>query len=112
MSEIKLAETLETSVLVSRPAARRASQAIEAAVLDESGILTFDFEHIRVVAPSFLDELLLMTEKAENASGSRKRIVFRNYPPGTESTLAAIGRAHDADVVLDERGAWVFTSSA
>ena len=111
MSEIRLAETIKATVLVSRPAARRATHDIETAVLDESETLTFDFEGIRVVAPSFLDELLLVTEKAEVAGSSRKRIVFRNYPSGTEATLAAIGRAHDADVVLDERGAWVFTSS-
>lgn len=115
MTEIRLAESSGTKVLVSRPAARILLPRIESALQANANELIFDFEGIRVVAPSFLDELLLLTEKvaAFPPEGVRKtKIVLRHYPPGMDATLGAIGHAHDAEVILDDKGSWIFTRSA
>ena len=115
MITIRLADSFQTKVLVSRPTARSLLSELQGALEGSPDELVFDFEGIRVVTPSFLDELLLLTERVPGPQPDgihKTKIVLRNYPPGMDETLGAIGHAHDADVILDDKGSWIFTRSA
>lgn len=114
MSVVRLKERTSATVLVARSAASEVSGAIEKALAEDAGGIDFDFDGIRVVAPSFLDQLLIVTEQIESALGLRGhvRITFRNCPHGMQEKLAAIGRAHDAEVVATDDHTWIMRRSA
>jgi hypothetical protein len=109
-----MSEQTEGTVLVARAVATNASAAIRKALENHADAIEFDFEGIRVLAPSFLDQLLIVTERIVDSLGVRPdvTIVFRNCPPGMQEKLGAIGRAHDADVAAQDDGTWIMSRFA
>jgi hypothetical protein len=109
MSVIRMKDQTDGSVLVSRSAAANVSGVVETALGEDAHTLEFDFEGIRVLAPSFLDQLLIVTERIEATMGLEAdvTIVFRNCPSGMHEKLSAIARAHDADAAVQADGTWI-----
>lgn len=108
MSAIRMKEQTAGTVLVSRTAANGFSDAVRRALTQDPDTVEFDFTGIRVLAPSFLDQLLIVTERLADSVGAGViNILFRNCPPGMEQKLSAIGRAHDADVAAQDDATWL-----
>ena len=110
-SAIRMKGQTDGSVLVSRSAAANLSPAVEDALREDPHVIEFDFEGIRVLAPSFLDQLLIVTERVEAAMGLEAdvTIVLRNCPFGMHEKLSAIARAHDADIAMRPDGTWMMS---
>lgn len=102
------------TVLVSRSAATDIAAAVEKALGEDAGAIEFDFDGIRVLAPSFLDQLLIVTERIEEGMALRGDVivVLRNCPPGMQEKLGAIARAHDADVAAPDDRTWIISRFA
>ncbi|MDP9236820.1 MAG: STAS-like domain-containing protein [Chloroflexota bacterium] len=114
MTVVKMTDLIENTVLVSRGAASGVSDAIEHAFQNDPDTIEFDFSGIRVLAPSFIDQLFIVTERVRDSLGLSENatIVLRNCPPGMKDKLSAIGRAHDADVAPREDGTWMLSHFA
>ncbi len=114
MSIVRLMEHANARVLVTRSAATELRAAIEAALQKDARTIEFDFGGIRVLAPSFIDQLLIIVEQVEAAMApvGNAKVTLRSCPAGMREKLAAIGRAHDADVIEQDDQTWVLRRSA
>ena len=111
MKRVIVVDAVEKDIplLTSRRSARKIKAALEREnfLLDSS--LLLDFCGAEGVAPSFLDEALLVAEEYTRDSGRPDATVVFGQPP---TTLAAkhhaIARAHGRTLVVNEAGDWEF----
>ena len=73
---------------------------------DRSSV-AFDLSGIRAITPAFIDQMLLIVEESLGRDCNRLDVLLLNPPPGMDSKLQPIGRAHDLSVAEDDKGNWV-----
>lgn len=107
--------------LVSRESARRVKPALRQAAADGAESLRLNFSGARGVAPSFLDEALLVAEEciaesvndagaagAGNNEARNLAVIFANPPTALAAKHHAIARAHGRTLRQTESGDWEF----
>ena len=108
MHSVKVFDIVGQHALVSRESARSIKPLLPDADSGD-GQLRLDFSEARGVAPSFLDEALLVAEEYIRDCGRPDATVVFVQPP---TTLAAkhhaIARAHGRTLVVNEAGDWEF----
>ena len=96
-------------VLTSRASARKIKAALKEENLIGESALLLDFYGAEGVAPSFLDEALLVAEEYIRDCGRPDAPVIFGRPPTTLATKHhAIARAHGRTLVVNEDGDWEF----
>ena len=96
-------------LLTSRRSARKIKTVLERENLISDNCLHLDFCGAEGVAPSFLDEALLVAEEYMRDSGRPGATVVFGQPPTTLATKHhAIARAHGRTLVVNEDGDWEF----
>ena len=109
MKGIKVFDIIGLNVLVSRESARSLKTALSSWEDDEYSHYCLDFSGARGVAPSFLDEALLVAEEHIRDCGQPDAVIIFVQPP---TVLAAkhhaIARAHGRTLVENENGDWEF----
>lgn len=115
MNEVRVFDIVGQQVLVSRESARSIKAALlEAAAGPES--LRLNFSGARGVAPTFLDEALLVAEEciaesisdAGDAGATNPAVIFANPPTALAAKHYAIARAHGRTLRQSENGDWEF----
>ena len=108
MRSVKVFDIVGQNVLVSRESARSIKPLLRDSDSGD-GQLRLDFSDARGVAPSFLDEALLVAEEYLRECGQPDAAIIFGQPP---TTLAAkhhaIARAHGRTLVVNEDGDWEF----
>ena len=111
MKTVMVVDAVEKDIplLTSRRSARKIKTALERENSPIDSCLQLDFCGAEGVAPSFLDEALLVAEEYIRDSGRPDATVVFCQPP---TTLAAkhhaIARAHGRTLVVNEEGDWEF----
>ena len=112
MISVRIFDIVGQPVLVSRESARRIKSSLAEGADDGGGLLRLDFSGARGVAPSFLDEALLVAEECISDSGQPDTTVVFAHPPATMSSKHhAIAKAHGRTLVEAENGDWEFRKS-
>ena len=110
MKGVRVFDIVGQYVLVSRESARtiRPALAIEADDGDRAR-LRLDFTGARGVAPSFLDESLLVAEEhLQDCGQENATIIFAHLPTTLSAAHRAIARAHNRTLLVTENGDWEF----
>ena len=111
MKRVNVVDAVEKDVplLTSRKSARKIKAVLEREISISDTSLHLDFCGAEGVAPSFLDEALLVAEEYMRDCGRPDAAVVFGQPP---TTLAAkhhaIARAHGRTLVVNEEGDWEF----
>lgn len=111
MRKVSVVNAVEKDIplLTSRRSARKIKAALEEEEPISEGGLHLDFGGAEGVAPSFLDEALLVAEEYIRECGRPDAAVVFGQPP---TTLAAkhhaIARAHGRTLVVADNGDWEF----
>ena len=109
MTSLRVFDIVGQNVLVSRESARSVMEALATSETVGDRTLSLDFSGARGVAPSFLDEALLVAEEHIRDCGQPDATIIFVQPP---TTLAAkhhaIARAHGRTLVATEDGDWEF----
>ena len=109
MNRISVFDIVKQPVLVSRESARVVKSSLPSEETTEGGPLVLDFSGARGVAPSFLDESLLVAEEyLEESKQPDTTIVFEKPPTSLAAKHHAIARAHGRTLVETEDGDWEF----
>lgn len=109
MPSLRVFDIVGQNVLVSRESARSVKEALAAREVGEERTLSLDFSGARGVAPSFLDESLLVAEEHNRDCGQPDAtIVFVQPPTVLAPKHHAIARAHGRTLVVTESGDWEF----
>ena len=114
MSGVKVFDIVGQNVLVSRESARSVKEALARHLISEGEAgrertLSLDFSGARGVAPSFLDESLLVAEEHIRDCGQPDAtIIFVQPPTVLAAKHHAIARAHGRALVVTESGDWEF----
>ncbi len=121
MHTLRVRDVLKDKILVSRESARLLEDALGAIMAGKSTPggrsdttrLTVDFEGVEGIAPSFLDELLLVFESiiGSDTNGVERRLVVANPPARLSLKFEAIARGHGMSVRALSDGSWVLTDS-
>ena len=69
--------------------------------------LALNLSGIQAMAPSFLDQLLLMMEESLPAGAPPVKLLMLNSPPGFRDRMESIGRYHHLKVLSDHQGDWL-----
>ena len=109
MPSVRVFDIVGQNVLVSRESARSIKEKFTAGESGEEWMLCLDFSGARGIAPSFLDEALLVAEEYIRECGRPDATIIFSHPP---TVLAAkhhaIARAHGRTLVVTESGDWEF----
>ena len=113
MTKVSVVEAVDKDVplLTSRSSARKIKAALdlENQIHFPDNSLSLDFSGAEGVAPSFLDEALLVAEEYIVECGQPDAAIIFGQPP---TTLAAkhhaIARAHGRTLVVNDAGDWEF----
>jgi hypothetical protein len=105
MTVVLLGDLTTVRVLVTRASARELGPAL-AAAMAESDRTVIDFAGVEGVTPSFIDEVLLLTEKGARAAGRDLVLDIRNPPTRLSEKFSAIGRGHGLLIEELESGTW------
>lgn len=109
MKSIRVTSLVGKPFLVARESARTLELALRDREEDECGSLSLDFTGAVGVAPSFLDEALLVVEEHLRACGNPdSTVVFSKPPTILAAKHHAIARAHGRTLVVTENGDWEF----
>ena len=109
MTTVNVFDIVGQNVLVSRESARTVKPVLEAGTGASDGLLRLDFSGARGVAPSFLDESLLVAEEHIRDCGQPDAtIIFVQPPTVLAAKHHAIARAHGRALVVTENGDWEF----
>ncbi len=109
MTSLKVFDIVGQNVLVSRESARSVKEALAARETGGDRTLSLDFSGARGVAPSFLDEALLVAEEHICDCGHPDAtIIFVQPPTVLAAKHHAIARAHGRTLVATEDGDWEF----
>lgn len=108
-------------VLVSRESARRVKPTLRQAAAAGPESLRLNFSGARGVAPTFLDEVLLVAEEciaesindagaagAGDEGATPMAVIFANPPTALAAKHHAIARAHGRTLRQTENGDWEF----
>lgn len=107
MDDVKVFDVVGQHVLVSRESARSIKPLLAAVNRDDG--LRLDFSGARGVAPSFLDEALLVAEEYIRDCGQPDApVIFGQPPTALAAKHHAIARAHGRTLVVNEDGDWEF----
>ena len=99
----------EIPLLTSRMSARKIKAALEQENFISDSALHLDLSGAEGIAPSFLDEALLVAEEYIGKCGRPDVTVIFGQPPTTlASKHHAIARAHGRTLVVNEDGDWEF----
>ena len=119
MRTLRVNEVLKDRILVSRESARLLEPALSEMMVHErapedapgNAPVTVDFEGIEGVAPSFLDELLLIFESlmGTETNGRERCLVVTHSPTRLSSKFEAIARGHGMSVHALPDGTWHLT---
>ena len=102
MSTIKVYPLYKRRTLGTRESAGVLRDAIFAA----NGPVALDLAGIMVITPAFIDQMLLIVEESLGENSDRLDVLLLNPPPGMDSKLQPIGRAHHVSVAEDAKGNW------
>ena len=111
MKKLKVIDAVEKNIplLTSRSSARKIKPALEKQDFYQGGNLLLDFSGAEGVAPSFIDETLLVAEEYARASGfAEATVVFSQPPTVLAAKHHAIARAHGRTLVVADNGDWEF----
>ena len=111
MKRVKIVDAVgkEIPLLTSRKSAHNIKDALERGDAIEDSNLFLDFAGAEGVAPSFLDEALLIAEEYAADSGNpRVTVIFGRPPTVLAAKHHAIARAHGRTLVVTENGDWEF----
>ena len=112
MATIKIFDLIPKRMLVTRETARGIWPELRRAIAQSEDDITLDFQEIRGVTPSFLDEVLAMVgELAGNRKAIRVRIKVVNPPAELSTVHSAIARTHGLTMSTSTGGAWIITPS-
>jgi len=121
MQTIRVQDLLPDKILVSRESARllearlRTQLASQSVMSNDGGFatLTVDFEGVEGVAPSFIDELVLVFRDIfSNGKESRaRRLVLAHPPTRLSSKFEAIARGHHMSIQLLSDGSWMMVDA-
>lgn len=116
MHTLRVHDVLCDRILVSRESARLLEQKLrtllsysEAAV--PQGMpraFTVDFEGVEGLAPSFIDELVLILNSImrQGTDGPIRRLIFAHPPTRLSSKFEAIARGHSMSIRVLPDGSW------
>ena len=96
------------TALTTRDSAHVLQDEVSSAVRDGED-LALDLSGIRMVTPSFLDQLLFMMEDSLPTKSSPIRLLMLNGPAGLRDKMESIGGYHQLKVVSDEQGEWLLS---
>ena len=109
MTSIRVFDIVGQNVLVSRESARGIKEALKTEETSGKRLLRLDFCGARGVAPSFLDEALLVAEEFLAESDQADTTIVFSQPPTVLATKHhAIARAHGRTLVVTDIGDWEF----
>ncbi len=111
MKRVRVVDAVEKRIplLTSRQSARKIKTALESEQSPWDSSLHLDFSGAEGVAPSFLDEALLVAEEyARDCGHPRATVVFSRPPTALAAKHHAIARAHGRTLVENENGDWEF----
>ncbi len=111
MKRVKVVDAVEKDVplLTSRKSARKIKTALERGNFLQDSSLYLDFAGAEGVAPSFLDEALLIAEEyASDCGHPGATVVFAQPPTTLAAKHHAIARAHGRTLVEGDNGDWEF----
>lgn len=91
---------------------RESAGVLRDAVFATNGRVAFDLAGIMAIAPGFIDQMLLIVEESLGEDADRLDVLLLNSPPGMDSKLEPIGRAHHASVAQDAKGNWVIRGAS
>ena len=116
MQGLRVKDVLHDKILVSRESARRLQDALALLISrdnghNESSSIAVDFDGVQGVAPSFVDELMIVIERliAAEANIAGRSLVIVHPPNRLSSKFEAIARGHGMQVHENGDGAWVFS---
>lgn len=108
MKDLKVYDLLRKRALITRESAAKIGDAL-AEAWDE-GRLIVDFAGVDAVTPSFVDEILTMVETVLRGKNQvDPAVIFVHPPTRLSAKFAAVGRAHQLNVIESEDGAWIIT---
>lgn len=109
MQSVRVFDIVGMHALVSRQSARNIKPALAAGAGGEGGPLRLDFSGARGVAPTFLDEALLVAEEYISDCGQPDAtIIFVRPPTALAVKHHVIARAHGRTLVVNDAGDWEF----
>jgi hypothetical protein len=121
MDTLRVNDVLKDRILISRESARLLEGAIAsifATTADSTGHLervqvTVDFDSVEGIAPSFLDELLLIFDKFVDkpADGPKRSLIVANPPTRLSSKFEAVARGHRMTASARPDGSWLLTDA-
>ena len=126
MTKLRVNDILKDPVLVSRESAHLLEDAIRSMISEglTSGKpasekpatpsqVIVDFDGVAGVAPSFVDELIIIIETllAADANGMGRGLMIENPPTRLSSKFEAIARGHGMSVRALENGSWLLAVS-
>jgi len=121
MRTLRVNDVLEDRILVSRESARLLEDPLSAIMLSAktpgnvSGAspVVVDFQGVEGIAPSFLDELLLIFESLLGAeiTGGERCLIVANPPTRLSLKFQAIARGHGMSVQALADGSWSLTDA-
>ena len=119
MFTLLVRDVLSDRVLVTRESARLLADPLATVMLahhehedaPDTAQVTVDFDGVGGVAPSFLDELLLVFESVLEAhGGGRKgRLIVANAPTRISLKFEAVARGHAMSIRLLPDGSWLLS---
>lgn len=110
---LRLADIVETEILVTREAARSLESHIFGKLVGDSGRLILDFEGIEGLTPSFMDELLEVIENQLNDEMMMGlEVVVLNPPTRLSSKFAAVARGRGLSILETDDQSWLLKGAA
>lgn len=106
MAQVRIFESIQKRVLVTRDSAHLLSEALISAVRKDPESIELDFEGIDAVTPSFVDELMTVLEQVAESEHTSFRIVFVRPPMRLSEKFLAIGRGHGRRMTESGPGSW------
>jgi len=116
MCTLRVNEVLKERILISREAAHLLEEALSTMIAaarttgqpSPTASMAVDFEGIEGIAPSFLDELLLIFESiiASDTSDLQQCLVVANPPTRLSLKSEAVARGHGMSARIQPDGSW------
>ena len=111
MITVKLWETLQKKVLVTRESAHVIAEALRASPANGEPNVAIDFTTIEGVTPSFVDETLTIVKEWIGQQRDQRQWSILLVAPPARLTLkfAAVAKAHELEIKETTSGTWILT---
>lgn len=119
MLTLRVYDILKSKILVGRESARALEEALREAIsganepqpVSDSASIVVDFCGVEGMAPSFLDELLLIFESLSrsDAHAAGRRLRVENPPTRLSRKFEATARGHGLSIRALDDGSWLLT---